>query len=265
MNNENTIIVKDEQGNTWLAQASSLTPVTHEKNEKIAMNDSYDQLIVPKPPKRFSWKPVAILAAIFVGGFFLVNLILNWPATSAAITYPLTHSEDSDNQKLTDEYRALYGYEEHPESNVLTPSPSPRVQEDFTLSIPKLNLSTPVQHVKSSADEDILAALKTGTVVFPGSVEPGESGTTVIVGHSSSLPPWTKYSAVFAGIANLKADDLIYISAGGKQYAYRVTQVKKGSVTEILDSGLTGDLVLSTCWPVGTDTNRVAVAAIRIQ
>jgi len=138
-------------------------------------------------------------------------------------------------------------------------------QEQLKLSVPKLSINAPVIAVLRENDDDIFAALKKGVVLFPGSAMPGQSGQSVIIGHSSSLPPWTKYSAIFAKLGAMAPDDLIYLTYQGREHIYRVTTVRRGSVQQILDSGMTGDLILSTCWPVGTDTNRVAVAAVRIR
>ena len=165
---------------------------------------------------------------------------------------------------MTDQYLALYGYAAHPESNDVV-SPDSDQTGSMELSVQKISVTAPVLSVPSENDADIFAALKKGVVIYPGSTMPGQTGTTVIIGHSSSLPPWTKYSAIFANLDALEPDDLVHLTFQGKKYIYRVTTVRRGSVQDILNSGMTGDLILSTCWPVGTDTNRVAVAAVRVQ
>ncbi|HVZ10970.1 MAG TPA: sortase [Candidatus Paceibacterota bacterium] len=234
-------------------------------------------LTVPKLA-RAAKRSLVWLILVFIGVFGAVLLLFNLPAIIDSISYALTHSEDSDNEKLTEQYRALYGYASHPDLDYLsqqTPQPSlapaqpdssaPPVSESgTTLSIPKLDLSAPVLQVPSGLDADILAALKNGVVQFPGSANPGQQGMTVIVGHSSSTLPWTAYSAIFSQLDKLTTNDLIYITYNNRQYAYRVVAKRKGSAQEILDSGIAGDLLLSTCWPVGTDRNRIAVAAVRV-
>lgn len=231
-----------------------------------------NELIVPKPPRS---KARALITAgvIFASVFVIVLVLFNLPAATSAVTYTATHSQEKDAQQLTDQYRSLYGYDAHPELSyvatqpTVAPSTAPAANnqnQDIQISIPKLNITAPVLQVPSATDEDILAALKNGVVLFPGSAMPGQ-GQAVIVGHSSSLPPWTKYSAIFAQLGSLAPDDLIHLTSQGHEYIYRVSAVRRGSVQDILNSGMTGDLILSTCWPVGTDTNRVAVSAVRIQ
>jgi LPXTG-site transpeptidase (sortase) family protein len=209
-------------------------------------------------------RTLVISAVVFSCVFGLVILLFNLPAVIKNITYSTTHTEEKDNQQLTDQYRALYGYASHPELSITSLYGTGTADEQIELSVPKLDVKAPVLLVPSGTDADILTALKKGVVIFPGSVLPGQTGTTVIIGHSSTLPPWTKYSAVFAKLGALAQNDLIYLTVQGRTYTYRVTTVRHGSVQSILNSGMTGDLILSTCWPAGTDINRVAVAAVRV-
>lgn len=270
-NNDKTIKVRDEQGNTWLVAPSALQSVAD-----ITDMGDLPPLTIPKPSSRRNLRDYIMPAIIFASVFLVGLLILNLPAITKAVTYSTTHSEEKDNQALTEQYRALYGYNTQPELgfNSLMDSSTETgtyaqinqtSQEELTLSVPKLNLTAPVISVPSGTDTDIFAALKNGVVIFPGSSLPGQNGQTVIIGHSSSLPPWTKYSAIFANLNEMVSDDLIHLTLNGQEYIYRVSAVRRGSVDEILSSGMTGDLILSTCWPVGSDTNRVAVSAIRIK
>ena len=236
-------------------------------------------LKVPAPPREISMKKVA---GIFIGAFVIILIILNAPTLIKAMVYPFTHSAEADNEQLTQQYRDLYGYEKHPELitavenqtahgvtmpiaspdiPVATPAVSVPVVGQMELSIPKLSVTAPVLQVNSTSSVVILSALKNGVVMYPGSAIPGQSGTTVIVGHSSSDLPWTKYSAVFSLLDKLQPDDLIYVTVSGTQYVYRVQTVQKGSAQQLIDSGLAGDLVVSTCWPIGTDAKRIAVSA----
>jgi len=237
-------------------------------------NEQYQlpPLKVPAPPKQTSWKS---LIAIFSTAFVLILVILNGPAIIKAIVYPFTHSTESDNEQLTQQYRDIYGYNKHPElvtaavaattipTSSFSPTPINIVpsQLNAVISIPKIDVSAPVIQISDSADTTILNALKKGVVLYPGSSNPGQPGTTVIVGHSSSDLPWTTYSSVFSLLNKLQANDLIYITVGGIQYTYRVRVVQKGSAQQLVDSGLAGDLIVATCWPIGTDANRIAVSA----
>ncbi|KKU89970.1 MAG: hypothetical protein UY20_C0003G0009 [Candidatus Yanofskybacteria bacterium GW2011_GWA1_48_10] len=237
---------------------------------------------IPNPPKKTSKKAVL---GVFAVAFILLFIILNLPSLVKSLAYPFKHSADSDNELLTKQYRDLYGYEKHPElisavqAVAYTPRatefpisvPAPASPDSFRaewqaeLSVPKIGIKAPVLQVKSTNDSEIFAALKNGVVLFPGSVNPGQPGAAVIIGHSSSDLPWTKYSAVFSLLDKLAVNDLVYITVNGKQYTYRVREFKKGTARQIAESGLTGDLILSTCWPVGSDQNRIAVSATLVQ
>lgn len=235
-------------------------------------------LKVPAPPKPTSVKS---LVAIFAVAFVVILLILNAPTIIKAIAYPFSHSAESDNEQLTQQYRDIYGYEKRPElitavhaetAYTATPSifpivPAEQVQAGFRaeLSIPKIGVSAPVIQVSDSTDATILNALKKGVVLYPGSANPGQPGTAVIIGHSSSDLPWTSYSSIFSLLGKLQPDDLIYVTVGGTQYTYRVRTIQKGSAQQLIDSGLAGDLIVSTCWPIGTDANRIAVSASLVQ
>ena len=214
------------------------------------------------------------MAAVFGASFLLLMGLLNYPNIVSAVQYPLTHSTQSDNEQLTAEYRALYGYDhqrqqaegavvpsEAPAAVVAGAAPAAPAAAGATITIPKIGISAPILQVPSVDDATILEALKKGVVLYPGSANPGAGGTTVIVGHSSSNPPWTKYSAIFALLDKLSPGDLINLNFQGKIYVYAVRAQEHGSVEHILNSNLGGDLILSSCWPVGTDQGRIMVVA----
>ena len=216
------------------------------------------------------------LAGVFMIAFVLILVILNGPLIISLVQYPLTHSEQSDNEKLTAQYMALYDYrgEEQPSQTIQsfpvaqattsptpTQTPSVSVTTQNYISISKINISAPIIKVSSDNEKTILNALKGGVVLYPGSAYPGQNGSTIIVGHSSSNPPWTKYSTIFSLLNKLAPNDLINISFDGKEYTYRVKSTIKGSVQQIMNSDLGGDLILSSCWPVGTAQGRITVSA----
>lgn len=233
------------------------------------------KFLPPKPTQLKKSFSIMTLVGVFILAFIIILAVLNGPTLYKAIAYPFTHSEKTNNEELTQQYRDLYGYERHPEiittvqKAITIPSPtqypiseaSNQVVVSAEISIPKINISAPIVQVENTNDAVILAALKKGVVMYPGSVNPGQSGTTVIIGHSSSNLPWTKYSSVFSLLGKLQANDLIYVTSNGIQYTYRIKAVQKGSAQQLIDAGLSGDLIVATCWPIGTDTNRIAVSA----
>lgn len=226
--------------------------------------------------------------SVYIAAFVIILALLNGPLIISLGTYLFTHSEEADNERLTAQYIALYGYHAQQEraeqttqslpiakanasvsgtslpvarATIPTYTHSATIAVNNRITISKINITAPIIQVSSENENIILEALKNGVVLYPGSSLPGQSGSTIIAGHSSSNPPWTKYSVIFSLLNKLAPDDIIDISFGGKKYMYKVRAIEKGSVQHILDSGLGGDLILTSCWPIGTDQGRIVVVA----
>jgi len=127
--------------------------------------------------------------------------------------------------------------------------------------IPGVNINAPIVMGASTDAKTILSQLKEGVLVYPGSDIPGNGGSTVIIGHSSSDFPWQKYAHVFAALPDLSRGDMIIINYNGNKYAYNVNEKITGSVDELATRDIKGDLILGTCWPIGTDEQRILVTA----
>ena len=109
-------------------------------------------------------------------------------------------------------------------------------------------------------------ALNIGVVLFPDSVLPGESGQTIILGHSAPVGwPKIKYDWIFSRLNELTEGDEIIVYFNNRKYAYVVSRkvfLERGE--EISEDGLTNDenmVVLISCWPPGKDLRRIAVEA----
>lgn len=138
------------------------------------------------------------------------------------------------------------------------------------ISIPRLNLQVPIiwSTDPSKFDED----LTKGVIHYPGTALPGENGTVYISGHSSDYF-WKKhpYRQVFAKLNYLAPGDDIFIDVygmDGKTYNYRY-QVTASKVfapddqTQFIDNS-GKKLNLSTCWPIGTQKDRLVVTAVQV-
>ncbi|HQJ73937.1 MAG TPA: sortase, partial [Candidatus Dojkabacteria bacterium] len=74
------------------------------------------------------------------------------------------------------------------------------------------------------------------------------------------------YNVYFYLLGELQKDDLIYVSYKGKIYKYKVVEFKVVKPEEIkyLGKYMEQDtLTLMTCWPVGSNTRRGIVTAVR--
>ena len=204
---------------------------------------------------------------VFIVSFALLVGILQSPGLISQAKHKVTFDQDKEYERITEHYRDLYGY--HGSTQTPLPStPSPSQAQGNVLKIGKINIEAPIIEPTTANEADITNILKQGVVIYPGTSKPGQSGTTVIVGHSSSDLPWTKYSNVFSLLSRLVNDDLITIQYQGKTYTYSVITRQTGSLNEIqaLASKINlGDLVLSSCWPVGSDTGRILIGAKLIE
>ena len=134
------------------------------------------------------------------------------------------------------------------------------------LYVARLNIRTPIV----LADQDlkaINAALAYGTVQWPGSATIGDGGTTIVLGHSSApLSYRGKYGAIFSLLEKLQAGDVITMQTPGALYTYTVRDQliinpKKEKPDMLQQDGET--LLLVSCWPVGTNWQRIVIRADR--
>lgn len=133
------------------------------------------------------------------------------------------------------------------------------------LEIPANNISVPITWTKDVKDFD--ADLKKGLVHYPGTVMPGEIGTSYISGHSSGYL-WDKspYKQVFAVLGQVKDGTSFSITvtdADGKKTIYHYVVKGRGeyAANDQAQFVNTADSVvaLSTCWPVGTTARRLVL------
>ncbi len=111
-------------------------------------------------------------------------------------------------------------------------------------------------------EDQILKTLKDGVAHYKGTSLPGAGGNVFIVGHSSNYF-WIRsdYNDVFALLDKLNKGDKIVIDKNGTNYNYTVTEKKIVSPDDVSVLNNTNKEVLSlmTCWPVGTNINRLVV------
>ena len=139
-------------------------------------------------------------------------------------------------------------------------------EKQNTLEIPKISISVPIVFATSTDKTSLAKDLDLGTVYYPGSVYPGETGQIIILGHSAP-PGWPtiKHDWVFTDLDKLAPGDSIMIDLNNKQYTYTVKQktiIKRGA--DVPSNYLTGSnnvLTLISCWPPGKDYQRITVEA----
>lgn len=141
-------------------------------------------------------------------------------------------------------------------------------KESVTLSIPAINVSTPVIYDETSFDNGkIQKALEKGVVHYGTTALPGTAGNIVVVGHSSGQP-WTPgdYKFVFTLLDKLKPGDRILLDYQGERYTFRVSGslVVTPDDLQSVQPTTKPQLTLITCTPVGTNKNRLIVTADQV-
>jgi len=142
-------------------------------------------------------------------------------------------------------------------------------EQYFAVSIPQVGISDlTVSHPADSFSKDgVLAPLKNGVGHLFS--YPGNGGKVMIYGHSSSYPwdisPFTK---IFRKISELAAGDRIYLTYDRTLYVYEVTfeeAINAADTSRFQDHGTGEELILYTCWPPDSISQRYLVHAIPVQ
>lgn len=133
------------------------------------------------------------------------------------------------------------------------------------IEIPKINVIAPINwNVNPFNEKEYREVLKSGIAHARGTSFPGASGTSYMFAHSSDLP-WriTRYNVVFFRLVELEKGDKIVIWRDGKEFDYQVREKKIVWPSEIkyLTESSRTQLILQTCWPIGTAFQRLLVFA----
>jgi LPXTG-site transpeptidase (sortase) family protein len=130
-----------------------------------------------------------------------------------------------------------------------------------SIVIPKININAPIVFPKNTDEKNLFKELENGTVHYPGSVNPGKVGNSILLGHSSAYP-WYKgqYGSVFSLLNRLDENDEIIIFYKKHKYVYRITHKKIVNDTAVVNKQESkSQIVLLSCWPVGTTWNRIMI------
>jgi len=141
---------------------------------------------------------------------------------------------------------------------------------EYLIQIPKILAYTKViENVSPFDPTEYQKILKNNVVAqtinsdIPGS---GKGKMTYVFAHSSTRElEDVRSNAVFYLLGELKLNDLIYIKYHGQEYKYKVYDKKIISPKQIEYLKYRDEnkelLILQTCWPIGTDWNRLLVFA----
>lgn len=140
------------------------------------------------------------------------------------------------------------------------------INREFSLIIPKIGVNAAVIPAVNPADPgQYLEALKKGVAHASTSYFPNENGTVYLFSHSTNYDWFVKdLNAVFYLLKNLGTNDLVVVYYKNKQYVYKITDKRVVEPTEVaylIPHPGHRNLILQTCWPVGSTRQRLLIFA----
>lgn len=144
------------------------------------------------------------------------------------------------------------------------------VDREFTLVVPKVGINAAViPSVNPANPGQYMEALKHGVAHAATSFFPDQNGTVYLFSHSTNYDWFVRdLNAVFYLLKNLNEGDLMVIFYKGKQYTYRLREkriVKPSEVSYLVPQAGRKGLILQTCWPPGSTTERLLLFADLIE
>lgn len=136
--------------------------------------------------------------------------------------------------------------------------------QEFVITIPKIDVvSDVIANVDSTNEAIYKEQLMKGIAHANGSYLPGQNGPVFLFSHSTDiLFNVEQFNAKFFALKDLEAEDEIIINYRGSIYKYAVKEKKiinPDDLEQIRNSN--SDLILSTCFPPGTNWMRLIVFA----
>lgn len=137
---------------------------------------------------------------------------------------------------------------------------------NFSIIVPKIGINAAViPSVDPSNSEAYHEALLKGVAHASTSFLPNEQGVVYLFSHSTNYDWYVKdLNAVFYLLKNLTQGDLIVLVYNGSRYTYKLTEkriVKPSDISYISPISGKRMLILQTCWPPGSTTERMLVFA----
>ncbi len=140
------------------------------------------------------------------------------------------------------------------------------IDTTFGIVVPKIGINASViPSVDPMNQKEYNEALELGVAHASTSFYPNENGVTYLFSHSTNYDWYVKdLNAIFYNLKNLDKGDIIVVLYKGKRYTY---QYREQRVVSPADTSLlspiygTKTLILQTCWPPGSTTERLLIFA----
>jgi sortase A len=151
--------------------------------------------------------------------------------------------------------------------NTATSTTQESVDESYQISIDAISVISPIINNVDGADKNTyLNALDDGVAHLKGSAKPGEPGNVFIFGHSSKTSTYKgDYGEVFKNLNAVQPGDQIKIWSSNRSFVYIITGKKIVEPTDVSVANQDfsqKDLTLMTCWPIGSNKQRLIVTSI---
>ena len=141
---------------------------------------------------------------------------------------------------------------------------------NFSIIVPKIGINASIiPSVDPTNPTSYDEALLKGVAHASTSFFPDENGVVYLFSHSTNYEWFVKdLNAVFYLMKNLEPSDLIVLIYKGTRYTYTLTEkrvVAPSEISYIAPIGGKRMLILQTCWPPGSTTERLLVFADLIE
>lgn len=222
----------------------------------------------PKSQSVHGWQTIGLgLIALAFGG--ITHSIL--PSLKLELAYQIPRAINTitslveNTKKLPSSVPMVFNPLIDQEGNLITP-----INTEFSLIVPKIGVNAPVIPAVDPTNPTIYGdALQEGVAHASTSFFPDENGVVYLFSHSTNYEWFVKdLNAVFYLIKNLEAGDFIVLVYKGTEYTYTLTEKRIVAPTEVsYMSPIQGQktLILQTCWPPGSTTERLLVFADLLQ
>lgn len=144
------------------------------------------------------------------------------------------------------------------------------VNTDFAIIVPKIGINAPVvAKVNPGNKTEYDTVLKSAVAHASSSYLPDENGTVYLFSHSTNYDWFVDdLNAVFYLLKNLQPGDLIVVYYKNIRYTYKLTHtriVKPTKISYLVPEEGKNNLILQTCWPPGSTTERLLLFADLIE
>lgn len=225
------------------------------------------------------WKRIIFYLGSFLALFSVVGILYIYgPIINSWIKYKMIDQNAVviEVKKIVEENKnqdaGVTQVAEIPKENIPENEPE-SVSNEFRVNIPKIGANAEViANVSPFDKKEYMSVLKNNTVAhssessFP---DRGKGTTVYMFAHSSQQGVLdARDNSVFYLLGELKDGDDVLVNYKGKIFTYRVymQKVVKAKETEYLNYKDSDKeiLILQTCWPIGTNWQRLLVFAERI-